>query len=78
MRLACRLRVIRGERSLRELAAVSGINRGTLSRIERGRQLPADKQVGALEELYGAPAHEWYAHPAALLAIQTDDGGEPA
>jgi transcriptional regulator with XRE-family HTH domain len=80
LRLACRLRVLRGDRSIRQIEATSGINRGVLSRIEHGRLLPEDELVPVLEAVYGAPACEWYTHPAALLAIQADDGGggEPA
>jgi transcriptional regulator with XRE-family HTH domain len=68
---------LRGKRSLRQLEAESGILRGTLSRIENGRLLPDDSQVAALEELYGAEASTWY-DSRTLLAIQADDGYEPA
>lgn len=71
MRLPCRLREIRGARSLREIEDDSGVSRGTLSRIEQGRELPADKHVPTLEQAYGAAAHEWWP-PAVLLLIERD------
>lgn len=72
MRLVCHLRVIRGGRPLRVLAVASGVDKGSLSRIERGVALPTDAQVPGLQRAYGVAAHHWY-EPAALLAIQQDE-----
>jgi len=71
VKLPCNLRQIRGDRSLTEIEEASGISRGTLSRIECGREFPLDKHVPALEQAYGAAAHEWWA-PAVLLLVERD------
>jgi transcriptional regulator with XRE-family HTH domain len=60
--------------SLAEVRDLTGIDRGTLSRIERGRQLPADSEIAALELAYG-PAAQWYP-PELLLLIQRDRDDE--
>ena len=75
MKLSCRLREIRGRRSLRDLADAAGINRGTLSMIETGRALPKDEWLEAIERVYGAPPEEWYP-PRTLLAIGWDSGDD--
>lgn len=72
MRLACSLREIRGDRSLRDVAEQAAVNRGLLSDLERGRRLAPDRLVAALELAYGAPAHAWYP-PEVLLVIQRDE-----
>lgn len=72
MRLRCKLRTIRGERTLGDISELTGINRGTLSMIELGRLLPKDDQVEALEQAYGAPAHQWYGSRT-LLAVEDDE-----
>lgn len=56
----CQLRILRGDRSLRQVETETGIARGNLSRIERGREFPPDKHIAALEEAYGAPWRDWY------------------
>lgn len=76
MRLVCHLRTIRGKRSLRDIAEASGVDRGTLSRIERGQQLPlSEEQTEKIEGAYGAPIEDWYSKRG-LLALQEpiDDG----
>lgn len=45
--------------SLRDLAAMSGINRGTLSQIEQGKRLPEARQIRALSDALGVPAESW-------------------
>lgn len=72
MRVVTHLREIRvaADLSLTEVEDLTGVGRGTLSKIERGVELPADKYVDALELAYGAPAH-WYP-PEVLLLIQKD------
>lgn len=72
MRVGCALRDLRGRRSLSEMARQTGVSAGILSQIERGRMLPTDAQVPALEAAYGAPAHGWYTR-ATLLVIQPDE-----
>lgn len=72
MRLRCRLRELRGDRSLRVVAEAAGLNRGLLSEIERGYRLPLDKHLPALERAYGAPASAWY-HGWSSLAVTEDD-----
>ena len=60
MRVRCKLRELRGDRSLRELARATGINHGRLSEIEHGHLLPRDDQLEQLERAYDAPRHTWY------------------
>lgn len=76
MRVRCFLRDIRGRRSLRDLEASSGVNRGDLSKFERGVAFPLDKDVPAIEEAYGRPLVDWYGDDATgralLLALQPD------
>lgn len=71
-RLRCFLRELRGPVGLREVAEAAGVNRGDLSRIEAGLQVPHDSDVPALEKAYGAPITDWY-HPLCLLALEFDD-----
>jgi transcriptional regulator with XRE-family HTH domain len=42
----------RGDRTLAEAAEATGINEGTLSRIERGEQFPKAEQVTAILAFY--------------------------
>ena len=72
MRVRCHLREIRGRRALRDLAEDARINRGTLSLIERGRLLPADKQIESLERAYGRPIGEWYDWRGPLVPVEMD------
>ena len=44
----------RGDRTLAEASEATGINEGTLSRIERGEQLPKAEQCRRLAEFYDA------------------------
>lgn len=81
MRVACRLREIRGDRALADVARRAGVHAAELSKIERGLALPRDEWVPRLELAYRAPRAEWY--PAAftgadgtvLVALQPDSGG---
>lgn len=77
MRLECRLRDLRGDRSLKAMQeqtrqAGHEVSSGILSQIERGMTLPTDEQAPALEQAYGAPRTSWYDEQA-LLAIQRDE-----
>ena len=76
MKARCYLRTIRGRRSLAQLAALAGINKGTLSMIERGRMLPKDAWIEAMENAYGVPFEEWY--PALTVRALELDEEEPA
>lgn len=76
MRLQCTLRLLRGDRSLRDMQAATKtagheVSAGILSQIERGVMLPTDAQLAALEHAYGAEAATWY-DPRVLLLIQSD------
>jgi transcriptional regulator with XRE-family HTH domain len=74
MRVRCHLREFRGKRSLRDVAEQVGINHGMLSQIERGRVLPRDDQIPALEQVYGEPHERWYPELVlAAIAIGFDD-----
>lgn len=73
MHVRCKLRDLRGDRTLRELEALTEISRGTLSKLERGVQFPLDKQIAQLERAYGAPLASWY-DPWTLLALERGDG----
>ncbi len=60
MRLRCRLRDLRGRRTLAQVLASARdadpevkLSRGTLSELERGVRLPTDAQTPALEHAYG-------------------------
>lgn len=67
MHVPCYLRTIRGKRTMPDLERESGVNRGTLSLLERGRLFPLEKHVAALEQAYGKPWHEWY--PPFVVAV---------
>ena len=58
--IVCRLHELRGDRSLTTVQQATGINRGTLSQLERGERLPRPAQVAGLERAYG-PRERWYA-----------------
>lgn len=70
MRLACRLRELRLGRdlSIRDVEALTGIARTDLSKVERGRLLPRDEWIEALEQAYGAESSSWYIPPAGAIA----------
>ena len=75
MTLACRLRALRGERSLRQVAEQAGVNRGLLSEIERGLRLPPDAWIPRLERAYGVPVEQWYDRRT-LLVLHLEDRAE--
>ncbi|MGZ3305314.1 MAG: helix-turn-helix domain-containing protein, partial [Asticcacaulis sp.] len=72
-RLSARLQVLRAQRgwALDELAAISGISRATLSRIERGDTSPTATQLGRLCTAFGVTFSQLLggleAVPAALV-----------
>jgi transcriptional regulator with XRE-family HTH domain len=67
MHVPCHLREIRGKRKITEIETTSGVHRGTLSLLERGRLFPIEKHVDALERAYGKPWYEWY--PPFVVAV---------
>lgn len=72
MRLRCRLRELRGNRSLRDVEEATKVNRGDLSRIELGRQVPTDEQMEALEPVYG-PMTGWWDWRGPLVVMEMDE-----
>lgn len=47
------------------------MSQSRLSGIERGRELPADEWIEALEAAYGAPVSDWYG-PRVARALDPD------
>lgn len=72
MRVACHLRELRGDRTLKQISEVAGVAIAALSTIERGYQLPRDEWLDGLERAYGSPRSAWYP-PTVLLALSGDD-----
>jgi transcriptional regulator with XRE-family HTH domain len=64
--LATRLRVLRAERGLtiRQVAEKSGVDKVTISRIERGERHPYDTTLAKLARAYGVPVEELLEEPA--------------
>ena len=73
MTVACHLRALRGERSLRQVAEEAGVNRGLLSEIERGLRLPPDSWIEPLERTYGVPVEQWYDRRTLLVLRLEED-----
>jgi transcriptional regulator with XRE-family HTH domain len=71
VKLRCTLRDVRGERTLREIATVSGVAVPVLSQLERGRILPRDRDIEPLERAYGVPFEAWFS-PRTLTAMEED------
>jgi hypothetical protein len=75
VKVRCHLRGIRGDRSLTmivdELPPGTGLSKGLLSLLERGRWFCTDAQRVELEIAYGARAERWY-DPELLLLLQLD------
>jgi transcriptional regulator with XRE-family HTH domain len=77
VRLRCHLREFRGKRTLKEIAAGSGVSMSVLSQLERGRMVPTDHEVAALEREYGKAIEFWYP-PRTLIAFEQDVEDEAA
>jgi transcriptional regulator with XRE-family HTH domain len=73
MRVNCKLRRLRGDRSLRQVAELAGVSAGQLSQIEQGRALPRDRDIARLEEAYGAPAEQWYSRRTLIAITEEND-----
>lgn len=57
--LGAELKKLRGERSLRDVAAMTGINYATLSRIENNQiELPTRETLAALSRAYRTPLEQ--------------------
>jgi transcriptional regulator with XRE-family HTH domain len=72
MRLRTSLAEIRGKRTVKEIAAASGVNEATIRQIEQGKLVPREAHVEPLERAYGAGIESWYSRRA-LLALQEGD-----
>jgi transcriptional regulator with XRE-family HTH domain len=70
MRIRTFLRLHRGERSITDVAELTGLARGEISMLERGQQLPRDEWIPKLELVYGARC-DWY--PVGVQAELVDD-----
>jgi transcriptional regulator with XRE-family HTH domain len=72
--LARKLRVLRAERglTLREAAAATGVDKGTLSKIERGVSHPHDITLSRLARGYGIPVEELLDEPVLLAPGKTE------
>lgn len=71
MRVRTHLRALRPAGvSLSDVVAATGVPRAELSRIERGQQIPVDRDVARLEQIYG-PAGAWYP-PTVAVALAPD------
>src|SRR5215203_5944989 len=66
--LAQKLRVLRVERglTLREAEELTGVDKDTLSKIERGLRHPYDVTLSKLAKGYGVPVEELLEEPAPL------------
>lgn len=75
MHLTCRLRQLRESRqlSIKDAEKETGISRGTLSAIERGKAIPADDHVKPIERVYGEPWHQWYSKTGAAALQEGDE-----
>ncbi len=66
--LARRLRVLRAERSLtlRDVERLTGVDKDTLSKIERGARHPQDITLAKIAKGYGVPVEELLEEPVPL------------
>lgn len=72
LHLNTNLPVIRGMRSIGDIADASGVNPATIRQIEQGKLVPRDVHIAPLERAYGRPWPEWYSRWA-LAALQEGD-----
>jgi transcriptional regulator with XRE-family HTH domain len=77
--LAKKLRVLRAERgwTLREAAERTGVDKGTLSMLERGIRHPHDITLARLARGYGVPAVELLEEPALAGKAEAPETGPP-
>jgi transcriptional regulator with XRE-family HTH domain len=74
--LARKLRVLRAERrlTLRQAERVTGVDKDTLSKLERGLRHPYDITLSRLARGYGVPVDELLEEPGPLVEAQTGPG----
>jgi transcriptional regulator with XRE-family HTH domain len=72
--LARKLRVLRAERglTLREAEALTGVDKDTLSKIERGLRHPYDVTLSKLAKGYGVPVEELLEEPVPLAETPSE------
>ena len=74
--LARKLRVLRAERglTLREAEQLTGVDKDTLSKIERGLRRPYDVTLSKLAKGYGVPVEELLEEPVPLAEAPREAG----
>lgn len=74
--LARKLRVLRAERglTLREAEELTGVDKDTLSKIERGLRRPYDVTLSKLAKGYGVPVEELLEEPVPLAEAPREAG----
>jgi transcriptional regulator with XRE-family HTH domain len=74
--LARRLRVFRAERglTLREAEELTGVDKDTLSKIERGLRHPYDVTLSKIARGYGVPVEDLLEEPAPLAEAPQESG----
>ena len=74
--LARKLRVLRAERglTLREAEELTGVDKDTLSKIERGLRHPYDVTLSKLAKGYGVPVEELLEEPVPLAEAPREAG----
>jgi transcriptional regulator with XRE-family HTH domain len=77
--LATKLRVLRAERGLtvRQVAALSGVAKETISQVERGERHPYDRTLAKLAHVYDVPVDELFEEPALAGKAKAPDTGQP-
>src|SRR5918997_360460 len=74
--LARKLRVLRAERglTLREAEELTGVDKDTLSKIERGLRHPYDVTLSKLAKGYGVPVEDLLEEPVPLAEASQEMG----
>ena len=74
--LARKLRVLRAERglTLREAEQLTGVDKDTLSKIERGLRHPYDVTLSKLARGYGVPVEDLLEEPIPLAEVSQETG----
>jgi transcriptional regulator with XRE-family HTH domain len=77
--LARKLRVLRAERglTLREAEQLTGVDKDTLSKIERGLRHPFDVTLSKLAKGYGIPVEDLLEEPALAGKDEASETGPP-
>src|SRR5919112_2825291 len=76
--LSTKLRVLRVERglTLRDAEQLTGVDKDTLSKIERGRRHPHDVTLAKIADGYGVPVEELLVEPVPLVEAARASGQE--